>query len=119
MNEIPELSDHLDDPILCVEGLSTFEFSPRFIADLDDVLADKDDSICDDNTINISNVLQSESRVPEVIINGYRDVVAEVDTGAEVTVTNLLWVLHNIIWYKESNKKCPVAMYGATSATLI
>ena len=57
--------------------------------------------------------------VPEEISNGYGDVVAQVDTGAEVTVTNIPWVLHDPVWYKESNKKCPVAMYGATSTTLI
>ena len=61
VNEIPELSDPVNDPIVCVEGLSTFKLPddpilnikglstfkipPRFIAGLDNVLADKDDSI--------------------------------------------------------------------------
>ena len=108
VNEIPELSDSVDDPILnneglsfeipdnpilSIKGLSTFKIPPRFIAGLDNVLADEDDSICDDNTVNISNVFRLRSTtVPEEISNGYGDVVAQVDTGAELTVTNLPWV---------------------------
>ena len=91
VNEISELSDPVDDPILGVEGLSTFKIPPRFIAGLDDIVADEDDSVCDDNTVNISNVFRSRpTTVPDLITNGYGDVVAQVDTGAEVTVTNYL-----------------------------
>ena len=102
VNEISELSDPVDDPILGVEGLSTFKIPPRFIAGLDDIVADEDDSVCDDNTVNISNIFRSRpTTVSDVITNGYGDVVAQVNTGAEVTVTNFSWVLHDPIWYKE------------------
>lgn len=114
------MSDPVNNPLLSVEGLSTFKIPPRYIAGLDDILAGEDDSVCDNNTITFSNVFQSQpTTVPKVVTNGYGDVVTQVNTGAKVTVTNLPWVLHNIIWYKESNKRCPVAMYGATSTTLI
>ena len=72
INNILELSDPVNDPIVNIEGLSTFKIPddptlgikglstfkipPRFIAGSDDILADEDDSICDDNTVNISNV---------------------------------------------------------------
>ena len=42
----------------------------------------------------------------------YGDVVAHLDTGAKVTVTNLQYILHDYKPYTESFK-CPVRLIGA------
>ena len=68
-------------------------------ADSDIYQYDEDEEDDDDNTVQIDNVGKQIIHPDEVL--GYDQPRAQIDTGAKVTVTNLLYLLHDVKFYND------------------
>jgi len=85
-------------------------------ADSDIYQDDEGEEDDDDATVQINNVGKKIIHPDEVL--GYDQPRAQIDTGAKVTVTNLLYLLHDAKFYSDTFP-CKVRMQGATSKRIL
>ena len=69
-----------------------------------------------DESVQINNIYKKKIHPDDVL--GYDQPRAQIDTGAKVTVANLIYLLHNVKLYNESFP-CKVRLQGATSKRVL
>ena len=100
-----------------IESVNFSSYKYSATAANSDVLEDDDDEDeCDVRTVTINNLFRpSIDPTLDVSYGLPRD---QIDTGAKVTVTNLLYLLHDVKFYDEKFKG-PIKMKGATSNKVV